>query len=367
MSFVDFPINQGREAAKCQAALVDATVVSEHFWPPLQANDGVILHPAAAELLSAYNDTYSLLKKPRQLQWRDQLGLVELELEFPRRNGQLGEIDVLSFSVSPVHATLILYFHATDNDVDMDLNAVDGQDGQQLQAKNKTSVSHTASALATLSGLPIASVRRKMEYWINAGVVSASPVDNSFSSESGGGGGGDDARGNSDDTKGGEQAKEILYTAQETPVDPGSGSGGSTVSGPGLGYGDDDGSSQSAMAAGADDASIKIFQNFIIGMLKNFDSMPLERIHNMLKMYVSVGICLHPIKSQARRVLSSCVALLPFKEVMVSVIASAIDRYTGGSDTKYDKSTRELNGMLGALVVAEKIEFIDGQYKLRKG
>ena len=62
MSFVDFPINQGREAAKCQAALVDATVVSEHFWPPLQANDGVILHPAAAELLSAYNDTYSLLK-----------------------------------------------------------------------------------------------------------------------------------------------------------------------------------------------------------------------------------------------------------------------------------------------------------------
>ena len=78
--------------------------MSEHFWPPLQANDGVILHPAAVELLSAYNDTYSLLKKPRQLQWRDQLGLVELELEFPRRNGQLGEIDVLSFSVSPVHA-----------------------------------------------------------------------------------------------------------------------------------------------------------------------------------------------------------------------------------------------------------------------
>lgn len=29
---------------------------------------------------------------------------------------------------------------------------------------------------------------------------------------------------------------------------------------------------------------IKVFRNFVTGMLKNLDSMPLERVHNMLKM-----------------------------------------------------------------------------------
>lgn len=38
---------------------VDATVVSEHFWPSLQAasNDGVTLHPRGAALLTAFNDS----------------------------------------------------------------------------------------------------------------------------------------------------------------------------------------------------------------------------------------------------------------------------------------------------------------------
>ena len=70
------------QSSKERTALVDVTVVSEHFWPPLQANDGLVLHPLAVEMMSAYNATYSVLKKPRQLQWRDQLGLVDLELEF---------------------------------------------------------------------------------------------------------------------------------------------------------------------------------------------------------------------------------------------------------------------------------------------
>jgi hypothetical protein len=29
----------------------------------------------------------------------------------------------------------------------------------------------------------------------------------------------------------------------------------------------------------------KVFENYVIGMLKNLDSLPLERIHNMLKMF----------------------------------------------------------------------------------
>ena len=58
-------------AAKAQAAAlagpppVDATVVSEHFWPALQAADGgVTLHPRGAALLAAFNDAYVCLQPP---------------------------------------------------------------------------------------------------------------------------------------------------------------------------------------------------------------------------------------------------------------------------------------------------------------
>ena len=31
---------------------------------------------------------------------------------------------------------------------------------------------------------------------------------------------------------------------------------------------------------------MRVYEQYVIGMLTNFDSLPLERIHNMLKMFV---------------------------------------------------------------------------------
>lgn len=135
-------------------SVVNATVVSEHFWPSLQDNEGVILHPVAAELLEQYNQTYSIMKKPRELKWREQLGLVDLELEF--ENGSNS-----TFKVSPLHATLILHFSNEDE-----------EDGEM----DSTDKALTVSQLVQLTGLESDDVVKKMEFWANEGIVIVTSV-----------------------------------------------------------------------------------------------------------------------------------------------------------------------------------------------
>ena len=52
---------------------------------------------------------------------------------------------------------------------------------------------------------------------------------------------------------------------------------------------DDDGGGGGAVASAEDQeaAGMKVYEQYIIGMLTNFPSLPLDRIHNMLKMFVS--------------------------------------------------------------------------------
>ncbi|KAK2636171.1 hypothetical protein Ddye_030963 [Dipteronia dyeriana] len=66
-----------------------------------------------------------------------------------------------------------------------------------------------------------------------------------------------------------------------------------------------------------------IYEKFIMGMLTNFGSMALDRIHNTLKMF--------------------CVA-----------------------DPTYDKSLQQLQSFLSGLVSEEKLELRDGMYFLKK-
>nr|DAD21287.1 TPA_asm: hypothetical protein HUJ06_022750 [Nelumbo nucifera] len=66
-----------------------------------------------------------------------------------------------------------------------------------------------------------------------------------------------------------------------------------------------------------------VYEKFIMGMLTNFGSMALDRIHNTLKMF--------------------CVA-----------------------DPPYDKSLQQLQSFLSSLVSEEKLELRDGMYFLKK-
>lgn len=53
----------------------------------------------------------------------------------------------------------------------------------------------------------------------------------------------------------------------------------------------DDDEHESAMASATDqrEEELQVFWSYIVGMLTNLDSMPLERIHQMLRMFASHG------------------------------------------------------------------------------
>lgn len=190
---------------------------------------------------------------------------------------------VVSYSVSPLQATLILYF---DDSEDNSSNSKDG---------DSNSVSRSASELAALTGLDVANVMRRMEYWVSHGVVATS--------------------GSSSD---------VVYTALEQPYDGGGDGSAKGAGGGGTGSGGMDEDDDADRVGGGENtrAPDEVLMNYVCGMLRNLGTLPLERVHSMLKMY------------------------------------------TMGSDYTYEKTTRELQTLLATMMEDEKIDLVDGQYKL---
>ncbi|TFJ80490.1 hypothetical protein NSK_008231 [Nannochloropsis salina CCMP1776] len=188
-----------REAeAGAKDTVVDATIISHHFWPPLQEEE-MTLHPRMGACLDGYGRAYAVLKNPRKLEWKAHLGLVHIELEFEGAEGEeeedrkgfggreglqgggvssgsvktgsaigssserekgVGETGRgarLSLKVSPVHASLIMHFEDRDE--------------------------WTLQELAHVMGIDADLVARKMAFWVNQGVV-ASTLPSSATSSS---------------------------------------------------------------------------------------------------------------------------------------------------------------------------------------
>ena len=82
---------------------------------------------------------------------------------------------------------------------------------------------------------------------------------------------------------------------------------------------------QAVSLAAQEEEEMEVYESYIVGMLTNLGQLPLERIHNMLKMFVS------------------------------------------GSDVKYNKTPQQLSMFLQHLCKQEKLECgPDGTYKLLK-
>jgi hypothetical protein len=94
--------------------------------------------PAAPQV---YAERYHHLKAPRKLMWRPSLGAVTLEVEA----GPAGPVE---FRVTPLHAALLLQF-----------------------AGREPADAASATALAAALGAPAAAVRRKALFWVNNGVL----------------------------------------------------------------------------------------------------------------------------------------------------------------------------------------------------
>ncbi|KAG7979247.1 hypothetical protein I3843_05G121300 [Carya illinoinensis] len=240
--------------------LLDATIISSNFWPPIQDETLNVPKPVD-KLLADYAKRFNEIKTPRKLLWKKNLGTVKLELQFEDR--------AVQFTVAPIHAAIIMQF--------------------------QEQTSWTSQNLAAAIGIPVDVLNRRINFWINKGILAESL---------------------------GAESSDHVFTLMEGMVETGK-NGGDSGSCEELLVGDEEGERSVASAEDQIRKEMTVYEKFIMGMLTNFGSMGLDRIHNTLKMF--------------------CVA-----------------------DPPYDKTLQQLQSFLSGLVSEEKLELRDGMYVLKK-
>ncbi|KAL1551051.1 anaphase-promoting complex subunit 2 [Salvia divinorum] len=238
---------------------VDATIISSNFWPPIQ-DEALNIPGPVDQLLSDYAKKFNEIKTPRKLLWKRSLGTVKLELQFEDRT--------LPFMVTPLQAAIIGQF--------------------------EDQTSWTSKNLAAAVGVPIDVLNRRIIFWINKGILAESVLDSG----------------------------DHTFTLVEAMAEGGKAGVGSGSSEELL-AGDEDGERSVASVEDQLRKEMTVYEKFITGMLTNFGSMALDRIHNTLKMF--------------------CIG-----------------------DPSYDKSLQQLQSFLAGLVAEEKLELRDGMYFLKK-
>ncbi|KAK1379565.1 Anaphase-promoting complex subunit 2 [Heracleum sosnowskyi] len=237
----------------------DATIISSNFWPPIQ-EEALNIPGTVDNLLTDYATRFNEIKTPRKLLWKKNLGTVKLELQFEDRE--------LQFTVTPIHASIIMQF--------------------------QEQTSWTSKDLAAAIGVPVDVLNRRVSFWISKGILAES-----FGTDS----------------------SDHVFTLVDGMIDNGK-TGISSGNCEELAA-DEDGDRSVASVEDQLRKEMTVYEKFITGMLTNFGSMALDRIHNTLKMF--------------------CIA-----------------------DPTYDKSLQQLQSFLSGLVAEEKLELRDGMYLLKK-
>lgn len=241
--------------------MIDATVVSRLCWPQLPVETFELPPQVTAEMVR-YEKQYMHLRAPRKLVWRPTLGCVTLDVQFADRTLE-------NVSCTPLQATILLKFA-----------------DQPRWALGE---------LATALRVDATTLRRRLAFWLNRGIVQKSAA--STADESGGG--------------------EVYVAASSLGAADSSSHAAE----------DDDGPDASATLREEQlAAEMRVYEQYVMGMLTNLESLPLQRIHNMLKMFVPD---------------------------------------TGG-EGGYDRSEHELQRFLNHLVEVGTLEHSAGQYRVKR-
>jgi anaphase-promoting complex subunit 2 len=122
---------------RIDGGFVQATIISQVFWPVLP-DSTVTLHPRVKSVLSSFEQMYDSLKTPRRLVWKKETGMAQLEID-------LGPGGKKVFTVSVVHANIILHFHGCDT--------------------------RTLNDLTIATRMPRMLVQNRVAFWISHGII----------------------------------------------------------------------------------------------------------------------------------------------------------------------------------------------------
>jgi len=218
---------------------------------------------------------FSELKAPRKLEWRPHLGHVELSLT-------VGD-EKRDYSVSPVLATILMAFAVPDTDGGADtIHDVFTNAAKPGQIRGRRA-RWLARDLATYVGLELGVLKKRAAYWVSEGILrqqiptagdkknNNNKINKIYAKDE------DDGDGDDDD---------VVYVRSEALERHDAG-------------GDEDhvGYEEEEDTDGQDNedenqeevAQMRVYEQFVLGMLTNFPSLPLARIFNMLKMFVMDG------------------------------------------------------------------------------
>jgi anaphase-promoting complex subunit 2 len=199
------------------------SVIVSHIFWPKLQKERLQHHPRLQTPLDEYNRVFSRLKNPRQLVWFSQLGTVDIELDVLDKGG---EIVLKKFSCTPLQVTLLLHFE-------------DQSIWKLSDLSNETSVPENV-------------LQKRLSYWIGHRIIRHTDAD----------------------------TYEIVLPTEhhhhenaETPEDHHMHS--------------DEGNSSAVSLTAHEDEEMQVFESYVVGMLTNMGSLPLARIHQMLKMFVT--------------------------------------------------------------------------------
>mmetsp|Transcript_5394 Transcript_5394/g.22289 ORF Transcript_5394/g.22289 Transcript_5394/m.22289 type:complete len:665 (-) Transcript_5394:2155-4149(-) len=208
---------------------VDAVVISSVFWPHFP-KDSMKLHPQLTSILTLYARRFNQLKNPQRLEWKPNLGTVHLRLTFEDGNSE-------TFTVSPLHAVLLLHFES-DNIL-------------------------SAQELAKRCGVVEARIRGNMTRWINCNVIA-------------------------------EVESGIYAVVNAGGFSPTRFSPTQLTLPPALGDSDNE---ELGLVADTSDVD-EIYSSYVVGMLTNLGALPVERILNMLKLFAHQDGCAAPLTNK---------------------------------------------------------------------
>ncbi|KAJ8945964.1 hypothetical protein NQ318_016792 [Aromia moschata] len=195
---------------------MSAMIVSAQFWPPFK-EEKLELHDQLVTQMKSYTSAFETLKGSRTLCWKNHLGVVDIEIELADRT--------LNLSVSPIQATIMMYF----------------QDKHTWELEE----------LSKVMQCPPTILRRKIGFWQSHGILTETKADVFCVQE--------------DLENKDSNIQEDIFV--------------------------EDYESESAMASAQDqrEEELQTFWSYIVGMLMNLDTLPLDRIHQMLKMFAFQG------------------------------------------------------------------------------
>lgn len=146
---IDNRINAGEiEAFHWTKFPIKCLILSAQFWPEklglsaTEESHNLLLPPSAKEAITTYTQAFETIKGSRTLNWLPHIGLVDIELEFGSPE------HTQSFSVSPIHASIIW----------------------QFQSKSTWTLTDLHQTLCISSQL----LKRKISFWLNKGIIKES-------------------------------------------------------------------------------------------------------------------------------------------------------------------------------------------------